>query len=285
MKRNRASASTTRWRAAAALALATFGAVAVAAEPARELRVCAQPNNLPFSNQRLEGFENKLAQLVADELRATLRYTWRPQRRGFVRRTLNADACDLVMGVPTGFEPVLTTAPYYRSNYAFVYPKDRYPGLSSFDDPALRGLRIGLHEVGDDGFSTPPAHALARRGIVGNIVGFAMWDADSVDSPAGRIVDAVASGEIDVAIVWGPFAGYFADRYPQRLEVRPVAPPPDMSGWPFEYDIAIGVRQGDAALKRELDTVLERRRGEIRRILDHYSVPLIEAATQTREGD
>lgn len=282
---NRASASNALGRAAVALALAVVGSIAAATEPARELRVCAQPNNLPFSNQRLEGFENKLAQLVADELRATLRYTWRPQRRGFVRRTLNADVCDIVMGMPSGFEPVLATEPYYRSSYAFVYANDRQPGLSSFDDPVLRGLRIGLHAVSDDGASTPPAHALARRGIVGNIVGFAMWDADSVDSPSGRIVDAVASGEIDVAIVWGPFAGYFAGRHPERLEVRPVSPPADMPALAFEYDISIGVRHGDAALKRELDGVLERRRGEIRRILEQYGVPLIGAAAETREGD
>ncbi|MBA3595918.1 MAG: quinoprotein dehydrogenase-associated putative ABC transporter substrate-binding protein [Methylibium sp.] len=283
---NRASVNEARWRVAAAFALlAAVAAAVAAAEPARELRVCAQPNNLPFSNQRLEGFENKLAQLVADELSATLRYTWRPQRRGFVRRTLNAGACDLVMGVPSGFEPVLASVPYYRSTYAFVYAKDRQPGLSSFDDPALRGLRIGLHAVGDDGFSTPPAHALARRGLLNNIVGFAMWDTDTVDSPAGRIVDAVASGDIDLAIVWGPFAAYFAGRHPQRLEVRPVSPPPDMSAWPFAYDIAIGVRQGDAALKRELDGVLERRRDQVREILEQYGVPLIGPTAETREGD
>lgn len=282
---NIARPSSARWRVAAALALAALCSAAIGTEPARELHVCAQPNNLPFSNQRLEGFENRLAQLVADELHATLRYTWRPQRRGFVRRTLNAGACDLVMGVPSRFEAVLASDAYYRSSYAFVYAKDRHTASGSFDDPALRRLRIGLHAVGADGASTPPAHALGRRGIVSNIVGYAMWDVDGIESPAGRIVDAVATGEIDLAIVWGPFAGYFAGRYPGRLGVRPVSPPPDMPTFAFAYDISIGVRQGNVALKRELDGVLERRRDDIRRILEQYGVPLIGPAVETREGD
>jgi ABC-type amino acid transport substrate-binding protein len=138
--------------------------LACSSKPAatRELRVCADPNNLPFSNQRQEGFENRLADLIAGELRATVRYTWHPQRRGFLRSTLGAHACDVVMGIPHGAERVLTTMPYYRSTYVFVYRKDRNLHIQSLDDMALRKLRIGVQLVGDDYANTPPVHALSR---------------------------------------------------------------------------------------------------------------------------
>jgi quinoprotein dehydrogenase-associated probable ABC transporter substrate-binding protein len=245
----------------------------------RELRVCADPNNLPFSNSRLEGFENKIAQLVADDMHATVRYTWHPQRRGFIRETLAARACDLVVGVPTGYELVLSTKPYYRSTYVFVAPTRRNLQLRSFDDPGLAGLRIGLEEVGSDGGNTPPAHALARRGLAGNIVGFKLWDVESVENPPGKIIEAVSSGAIDVAIVWGPFGGYFAKRHPAgSLELVPVSPassdPPSI---PFAFDISMGVRRGETAFKTELEVILDRRRDEIETILQQYGVPLVNA--------
>ena len=248
-----------------------------AAGEERELRVCADPNNLPFSNRRLEGFENKVAQLIAEEMHATVRYTWHPQRRGFIRDTLAANACDLVVGVPSGYALVLSTKPYYRSTYVFVSPTRRNFQLRSFDDPVLRRLKIGVEEVGSDGGNTPPAHALARRGLAGSIVGFKLWDVESVESPHGKIIDAVTSGAIDVAIVWGPFGGYFAKRHPAgSLEVVPVAPassdPPSI---PFAYDMSMGVRPGDTAFKTELEAILDRRRGEIERILEQYGVPLV----------
>jgi quinoprotein dehydrogenase-associated probable ABC transporter substrate-binding protein len=241
----------------------------------RELRVCADPNNLPFSNQRLEGFENEIAQLVAKDLRATVTYTWRPQRRGFVRRTLKAGKCDLVLGVPSDYDLVLATRPYYRSTYVFVYARSKHLQLRSFDDPVLRKLKIGLHAFAEGGANAPPAHALARRGIVDNVVGFAMWGEDSVESPAGRIIDAVAAGEIDVAIVWGPFAGYFARRQRAALEVVPVSPALDPPSLPFVYDISIGVRKGENAFKKELDGILDRRRADIQGILKRYRVPIV----------
>lgn len=137
----------------------------------RELRVCADPNNLPFSNQQGQGFENRIAELVAEELDARLSYTWWAQRRGFIRNTLNAGACDLVIGVPAGYELVETTAAYYRSAYVYVYRADRGLDLRSMRDPRLRQLRIGVHLIGDDGANPPPAHALGRQGIVDNVVG------------------------------------------------------------------------------------------------------------------
>ncbi|HEX5574932.1 MAG TPA: hypothetical protein VFX42_03570, partial [Gemmatimonadales bacterium] len=126
----------------------------------RELRVCSDPNNLPFSNQRGEGFENRLAELIAGELNATVRYTWWAERRGFIRSTLNAGRCDVVMGMPPGTGSVLTTRPYYRSTYVFVSRRDRHLAVKSLDDAALRRLKIGVQVVGDDYANTPPVHAL-----------------------------------------------------------------------------------------------------------------------------
>jgi mxaJ protein len=241
--------------------------------PARVLRVCADPNNLPFTNQRLEGFENKLADLVARDLHASVRYTWWPQRRGFIRNTLKAGACDVVMAIPSSFEMALATRPYYRSSYVFVYRKNRGIHVRSFDDPALKKLRIGVQMIGDDGNNSPPAHALANRGIIDNITGYSVFGDYSQPNPPARIVEAVAKGEIDVAVVWGPLAGYFAPRQRVPLEVVPVSPQIDMPFLPFVFDISMGVRRGDAKLQAELDQVLERRRPEIDALLDRYGVP------------
>ena len=263
----------------ALIVVATAGGVAAGR---RELRVCADPNNLPFSNRQLDGFENKIAQLVANELHATVRYTWMPQRRGFIRRTLKAGLCDLVIGVPANYDMVLATTPYYRSSYVFVYPKSRAVPLRSFDDPVLRDLRIGLHEAGEDGANQPPAHALARRGIVSHIVPYAMWDADSVANPPGRVIDAVAAGEIDTAIVWGPFGGYFAQRQKTALEVVAVEPDAGSPALPFVYDISMGVRPGEDAFKQELEDIIDRRRSEIHGILLRFGVPLIGGHIESR---
>jgi mxaJ protein len=251
-----------------------------AAPGAPELRVCADPNNLPFSNERGEGFENKIAQLIADEMHETLRYTWRPVRRGFVRRTLKAHECDLLMGVPTELEMVLPTRPYYRSTYVFVYARSRNLSLHSFDDPILRSLKIGLHEAGDDGYNQPPAHALIRRGIIGHIVPYKMFDVDSVRDPQGQIVAAVAAGDIDVAIVWGPFGGYFAKQQKVALDVVPVSPSIDPPNLPFVFDLSMAVRRDDGALKDAVDAILLRRQRDIDRILLDFGVPLVAATAR-----
>ena len=264
---------------AAAIAIAIAGPWSVheaKAQP-RQLRVCADSNNLPFSNERLEGFENRIAALIAKDMGATVTYTWMPQRRGFVRRTLKAGECDLVMDVPNGYEMVLATKPYYRSTYVFVYRRDRNIDLHSFDDPALRDLRIGLHMAAADGANQPPAHALARRGLVTNVVGFTMFDVDAIESPTGRIVDAVAVGDIDVAIVWGPFGGYFAQRQKVPLQVVAVSPSIEPTGLPFVFDMAMGVRRGQEAFKSELERILDRRRADIQKILEDYGIPLVAA--------
>ena len=245
--------------------------------PPGVLRVCADPNNLPFSNARGEGFENKIAELLAADMRAELRYTWWAQRRGFFRNTLRAGECDVVIGVPASFEPALTTAPYYRSIYAFVYRKDKNLNVRSLDDEILRRLRIGVQLVGDDGANAPPAHALAARGVVQNVRGYTVYGDYARPDPTARIVEAVAEGEIDLGIVWGPQAGYFARRQKAPLEVVPVRPEIDPPFLPFVYDISMGVRRGDEALLAELESFLERRRDDIGRILDGYGVPRVKS--------
>ena len=243
------------------------------AAPVRELRVCADPNNLPFTNRQGQGFENRIAELVARDLGARLSYTWWAQRRGFFRNTLNASLCDVVMGVPSDFELARPTDPYYRSSYVFVTRKDRALHITSLDDSVLHRLRIGVQLIGNDYMNTPPAHALSRRGIVTNVVGYTVYGDYSKPNPPARILDAVARGEVDVAIVWGPLGGYFASREPVPLVITPVTPEMEPPGIPLAYSISMGVRKGDDSLRRELDQVIRRRQPEIDRILDTYGVP------------
>jgi quinoprotein dehydrogenase-associated probable ABC transporter substrate-binding protein len=243
--------------------------------PAGVLRVCADPNNLPFSNERGEGFENKLAELLADDLHERLEYTWWAQRRGFFRNTLRAGACDVVLGVPSSFELAATTAPYYRSTYVFVYRKGRGINVHSFDDAVLHDVKVGVQLVGDDGANTPPAHALTARGVIDNVRGYTLYGDYKEPNPPARIVEAVAKGEVDVAVAWGPLAGYFARRQRAALEVVPVSPQFDLPFLPFVYDISMGVRRGDEELRLKLDAFIERRRPEIERILDDYGVPRV----------
>lgn len=248
----------------------------------RALRVCADPNNLPFSDSSGAGFENQLASLVAAEMHARVSYTWWAQRRGFVRNTLNARECDVVMGVPAQFELTAVTRPYYRSSYVFVSRRDRALGLRSLDDSALRHLRIGVQLVGDDYANAPPAHALARRGIVDNVRGFNVQGDYRRPSPPARIIDAVASGDIDVAIAWGPLAGYFASRESVPLDVVPVSPQMDPPALPLAFDMSIGVRRGDKALRDTLNAILTRRHASIDSLLAVYGVPVVERASAPR---
>jgi mxaJ protein len=243
--------------------------------PPGVLRVCADPNNLPFSNERGEGFENKIAELLARDLNERVEYTWWAQRRGFFRNTLKSGVCDVVIGVPSGFEMALTTKPYYRSTYVFLYRKDRGLNVNSLDAPILKTVRIGVQMIGDDFSNAPPAHALSRRNIVQNVRGYTLYGDYSQHDPPARIVDAVAKGDIDVAIVWGPLAGYFAKQSRVPLEVVPVSPQIDQPFMPFVFDISMGVRRGDQDLKDQVEQVMEKRRGEIDRILQEYRVPRV----------
>jgi len=233
----------------------------------RELRVCADPDNLPLSDANGSGFENRIARLVAKEMGAELRYEWLPLRRGFVRKTIDAGLCEVFIGVPTGFERVLVTRAYYRSSYVFV-DGPRAHGIDGFDDARLASLTIGVQLVGNDLAATPPGHALVAMRNIENVRGFTIYGERPV---AQRMVAAVASGEIDAALIWGPQAGYFARR--ATLEVRAARAPFGLAGVPFEFDIAMGVRRGDRALRDELDAIIERRRADIDAILAAYSVP------------
>ena len=244
-----------------------------AATTRSELRVCADPNNLPFSNERQQGFENRIAELVARDLNTRLRYTWWAQRRGFVRNTLNARECDLLIGVPSSFERASTTIPYYRSTYVFVTRRDRHIAVASFDDPLLRRLKIGVQMIGDDFTNTPPAHALSKRHIIQNVHGYSVYGDYRQPNPPARIIDALAKGDIDVAIAWGPLAGYFARKSAVPLDITSVSPQIDLPFLPFVFDISMGVRRGDSALRDQLNTIISRRKGEIDRILDQYGVP------------
>jgi mxaJ protein len=260
-------------RGAVALWLVQSCSPAALAQTA-ELRVCSDPNNLPFSNRREEGFENKLANLIARDLGRKVHYVWWPQRRGFIRNTLKAKRCDVVMGIPSSFEMARPTIAYYRSSYVFVSRRDRHLDIHSFDDPALKNLRIGLHVIGDDYANVPPAQALARRGVTQNITGYSIYGDYSKENPPAELIEAVARGDVDVAVAWGPLAGYFAKRASEPLKITPVSPEIDPPSLPFAFDICLGVRKEDAALKGELDKILERRRGEIDRLLRSYGLPL-----------
>ena len=256
----------------------TQTASAMSQMPRKSLRICADPNNLPFSNDRLEGFENKIAELIAREMKIDVEYTWWAQRRGFFRNTLKAGACDLVIGVPSSFELALTTSPYYRSTYVFVYRQDRGLKIHSFDNPILHRIKIGVQMIGDDFANTPPAHALTNRKIIQNVRGYTVYGDYAQPDPPARIIDAVARGEVDVAVVWGPLAGYFAQRQKVKLEIVPVSPEIDLPFLPFVYDISMGVRRGDDAFREELEEILVRKRALIESILDQYGVPRVELA-------
>lgn len=246
------------------------------AESRAELRVCADPNNLPFSNQQQQGFENRIAELVARDLGEKLSYVWWAQHRGFVRNTINQNQCDLLIGVPASFERTRPTIPYYRSTYVFVTRRDRHLRIASFDDPQLRKLRVGVQLIGDGGINTPPAHALSNRGIVRNVKGYSVYSDYRQPNPPARIIEAVANGDVDVAVAWGPLAGYFAQRERVALDVRPVSPQIDLPFLPFVFDISMGVRRGNDTLREQLNTIIERRRSEIDRILADYAVPRVD---------
>jgi mxaJ protein len=236
------------------------------------LRVCADPNNLPFSNRAGEGFENKLAMLVARDLGLQVAYSWWPQRRGFVRNTLTLGNCDVVMGITAASELVLATRPYYRSTYVFLSRADG-PRVRSLDDTALRHLRIGIPLTGGDA-NPPPAQSLADRGLASQVAGYPLYGDYSKPNPPSALVDAVARQDVDVAIVWGPFAGYFARRERVPLSMTPIAPRIDR-GVPYEYAIALGVRRGEAAWRNELQGALDRHRIDIDRLLRAYGVPIV----------
>jgi mxaJ protein len=228
----------------------------------RTLTACADPNNLPFSNKTGEGFENKLAQMIASDLHAKLDYVWWAQRRGYVRNTLNERKCDFWPGIGSNVEMFVT-----RTNA-------NLKGLT-LDDPRLKTLRIGVQMIGNDATNTPPAHALASRGVISNVRGYMLYGDYSKPNPPAEIVRAVERGDIDVALVWGPLAGFFAARSPVPLRLEPVTPWMADMQWPMQFDISVGVQNGNQQLLKQIDHVLARRKGDIGKLLAAYHVPVV----------
>jgi mxaJ protein len=244
-------------------------------------RVCSDPNNLPFSNERREGFENEIAEIVARDFDLPVEYTWWAQRRGFIRSTLGAGVCDVVIGLPADYEMALTTRPYYRSTYVFVTRRDRALRLKSIDDPRLRTLSIGIHLVGDDNANVPPGDALAARGIVQNVRGYSIYGDYAKPNPPANLIDAVVGGEVDVAIAWGPLAGFFAARSSDAIDVQPVA---SAGRAPFQFSISMGVRRDDRALRDRLNEVLSSRKHEIDQVLARFHIPTVALNPQPPAG-
>ena len=270
--------------AAILLAMAALQPYASMASEPDDLRVCADPNNLPFSNRAGEGFENRLAEMVAQKLGKSVVYTWWAQRRGFIRHTLKAGDCDLVMGVPAQYDLVETTRPYYRSTYVFVSQTARHLRLNAIDDPQLRGLAIGVHLIGDDGNNTPPAHVLGQQGIIDNVRGFMIYGDYREPDPPARLIEAVEHGEIDVAAAWGPLAGYVAKTSTVPLTVTPIAAGERFAPQQFQFEIAMGVRKGDHALRDRLNDFIAQNGSEIAALLADYGVPLAENRRSSAGG-
>jgi mxaJ protein len=246
------------------VAAAIFLTAPLATHAARALRICADPANLPYSSQDQRGFENRIAGLIASDLGAELRYYWLPQ-------------CDVIPGIPAAADNVLATDAYYRGTYAFVYSPKRFPHLVSLDDARLRTLRIGLQIVGIDAIATPPGRALARRGIVDNVVGFPVMG----DTPsAERIVDALAAGTLDVGIVWSPQPGYFIAQRHAALDVVPIRGGPRDPA--FDFPIAMGVREDEPALQQAINASIARLKPQIDAVLREYAVVRVDQAAAQR---
>jgi quinoprotein dehydrogenase-associated probable ABC transporter substrate-binding protein len=220
-----------------------------------------------------QGLENKLAQIIAHDLSADLQYVWFSERKNFLKNSLGAGLCDAVLGVPIDINDALVTRPYYRSTYVMVSRADRALKIESLYDPGLKDLRIGLHIVEDD--YAPPGHLLASQGLSGQIVGYSLYGAYGEADPPARLIEAVAKNEVDLAIVWGPFAGYFAKKSPVRLAIEPVSPN-RFQMIPFTYSIGVAVRKGNAALQSAIQQVLDKECQTIRGVIQEYAFPVVQ---------
>jgi mxaJ protein len=247
------------------------------------LRICADPDNLPASNQKGEGYENKIAELIAKEWNAKLEYAWWPVRRGFFSRALNGRYCDVALTAPSGLDMAATTKPYYRAGYVVVYRKDSGLDLKSLEDPAWKKLRIGINLLNSDATNTPPAMALSRHGVVGNLVGFTTFYS-VLDRPED-IVNAVVDKKVDASIVWGPLAGYFAQRASVPLVVQPLAQYDSIADLPFAFNMSMAVRRRDRELRDSLEKVIDQKHPEIEAILRQYAVPLLPVVAEEKKGE
>jgi len=239
-------------------------------------RVCADPNNLPFSNQAREGFENRIAELLARDLGVPVTYTYYPDTIGFIRNTLNAGLCDVVMGVGSANELVQNTNPYYTSAYALLYRADSELDIDTLGDPDLAELTIGVVA------QTPPVTVLAQRGLLRNIRSYHLMADTRHHAPAKDLVMDVASGKLDVGLVWGPIAGYWASRQEVPMAVVPLVGEPGRV--PMAFRISMGVRHREHVWKRQLNELIASRQDEINAILQEYGVPLLDRGGQLMRG-
>jgi mxaJ protein len=264
------------YRFAAILVVVLSGALALASVP--PLRVCADPNNLPFSNVEEQGFENVLARMVAHDLQRDIQFVWFPQQGHSMRKMVSALNCDLVMGINSASDLMATTAPYYRSTYVFISRQDRHLGVASLADRRLASYRIGAQVIGGDDASVPPAEELARRGLARNLVGYSIYG-HPFDNPSAQMITAVEHGDVDMAVAWGPSAGYFAKESSIPLQITPICLARTQSAMPMVFAISIGVRRWDDLLLNQLNGILARRQKVIRTLLRSYGVPLVAAAS------
>ncbi|MGH9574360.1 MAG: quinoprotein dehydrogenase-associated putative ABC transporter substrate-binding protein [Candidatus Acidiferrales bacterium] len=246
------------------------------------LRVCADPANLPYSNKQQQGFENRIASLIANDLGERVSYFWFPQQEMFFQQTLDKGVCDIVMSVPSQFQGADTTQPYYTSSYVFLSRRAEHLDLKSFDDPRLKRLRIGVHVLDSGNDNLPPIFALSTRGIVRNVISFSIFgDSLTQSSPASNLVRAVADKKVDVAIIWGPIAGYFSRNSKVPLTLQTIRSDPAHPALQFVFPISIGVRKGEPRLKQQLDAELLRRHAEIARLLKAYKIPELSPAADS----
>jgi len=233
------------------------------------LRVCADPANLPFSNDKGEGFENKIAGIVAAELKVPVEYTWFPQATGFIRQTLFAKRCDVVIGYAQGDDLVLNTTPYYRSTYTLVYGRSSgLDGVDDLADPRLKDRRIGVVA------GTPPSTVMARFGLIQRAKPYPLMVDRRYDSPGERMIADIRSGDIDAGVLWGPIAGYFAAKGGDKLMVVPLVK--EVGGPRMAYRITFGVRNLEDDWKRELNALIAKRQGDIDAVLLEFGVPLLD---------
>jgi mxaJ protein len=233
----------------------------------KAFRVCADPRNLPFSDQAGEGFENKLAELFAQKLGEPISYTYFPQVIGFVRNTLNALSCDVIMGVAVGDDLVQTTNPYYRTTYALVFrPGSGLDNIESLEDPRLKDKHLGVVA------GTPPATVFVQQGLMALARPYALTVDTRIESPTRNMVNDIATGQIDAGVLWGPIAGYYAQRQTPHLTVVPLLKEPER----MDFRIAMGVRRSDQEWKRKLNRLIAENKPEIDHILTEYGVPLLD---------
>lgn len=247
------------------------------------LRICADPDAMPLSSQKVEGFEQKIAELIGKEWNTKVEYAWWPVRRGYFSRALNGRYCDVAIEAPSGLDMAGVTKPYFRSGYVFLTRKDSGLDIESLADPRLKKLKIGVNLLHSDAENTPPAMALSRYGVVGNLTGYSTFYTDE-DRPEG-IVEAVANKEVDVAIVWGPVAGYFARKSQVPLVLTPLPERDSLSDFPFRFNIAMGVRRRDVELRDSLNALLDRKEPEIQAILKEYDIPTFPIVEERRGDD